>query len=147
MNLPASRPDPDEIRITDSSRYDDFAALAGALRELAGVALVYAPSTTTVTAPMPVGVSLPMPAPVGAFPVASVPVARPEPRRGYTLGEVVMYSGMTLMGGGGLTELVWALLRVPMLVPVLGGALAVLGGIAAMVGAELDNRERDGAAR
>jgi hypothetical protein len=125
----------------------DFAALARALAQQGGVTLVYAPSTTTITAPAPIGATLPMPAPVQAFPSGAALVAHPEPRRGYTLGEVVMYSGATLMGAASMTELVWALLRVPMLVPVLGGALAVLGGLAVLAGAALDGRERHGGAR
>ena len=61
----------------------------------------------------------------------------------YTLGEVIAYSGATLMGGAVLSELVTALLRVPILVPVLGGVLALVGMLTAISGAELDNRERD----
>lgn len=47
------------------------------------------------------------------------------------------------MGGAVLSKLVTALLRVPMLVPVLGGALALVGILATISGAELDNRERE----
>ena len=47
------------------------------------------------------------------------------------------------MGGAVLSKLVTALLRVPMLVPVLGGARALVGILAAISGAELDNRERE----
>jgi hypothetical protein len=57
-------------------------------------------------------------------------------------GEVIAYSGVTLMGSAVLSELVAALLSVPMLVPVLGGVFAVVGMLAAIGGAELDNRER-----
>ena len=127
----------------------DFAALARALAQPGGVTLVYAPSTTTVTAPAPVNITVPLPAPVQAIPAgaASAVVAHSEPRRGYTLGEVVMCSGTTLMGAASMTELVWALLRVPALVPILGGALAVLGALTALVGAVLDARESGGGAR
>lgn len=151
MNLPASRPDPDAIRITDSSRFDDFAALAGALRELAGATLVYAPSTTTITntgpvaSPGPAPVEVRLSAPAG--PVVQSATQPVQLRARFTLGEVVAYSGATLMGGAVFTGLVSVLLTVPMLVPLLAGSVALLGMLAAMAGAALDSREREGAGR
>ena len=60
----------------------------------------------------------------------------------YTLGEVIAYSGATLMGSAVLSELVTALLRVPLTVHVLGGVLALVGMLTAIGGAELDNHQR-----
>lgn len=143
MHLPASRPDP--IKVTDSYRTDDFAALAQALAERGGVALVYAPSTTTITgtthpaSPKPVELQITG----SARPIDQALTQTATLRPRYTLGEVIAYSGATLMGGAVLSELVTALLRVPILVPVLGGVLALVGMLTAISGAELDNRERD----
>jgi len=58
MNLPIHRPN--AIEVTDSSRFDDFAALAGAFAharaEGAAIAFVYAPTSIrhTTNAPAPV---------------------------------------------------------------------------------------------
>ena len=147
MYLPASRPDP--IEPTDFRRTDDFAALAAALAERGGVALVYAPSTTTITntapfaGPSPVEVRVTGP----AGPVTQAPTRAATLRPRYTLGEVIACSGLTLMGGGSFSILVTALLKVPELVPVLGGSTALAGMLAAVVGFALDQRERDGGAR
>ena len=137
MSLPYL-PNLAEIRVTDSSRIDDFAALARVLREQGGVTVVYAPSTTTITTTAPVEVRVPAP----AGPIDHAPTRSATQRPRYTLGEVIAYSGMTLMGGAILSELVTALLRVPMLVPVLGGVTAVVGMLAALGGFELDHRQR-----
>jgi hypothetical protein len=131
-------PEPAVIRVTDSSRIDDFVALARMLREQqqGGVTVVYAPSTTTITTMTPI--ASPAPAElIGQAPTRPV-TARPR----YTLGEVIAYSGMTLMGGSILSELVTVRLRVPMLVPVLGGVTAVVGMLAALGGFELDYDQR-----
>jgi hypothetical protein len=143
MNVPVPRSD--SIEVTDSSRFDDYADPARVLREQSGVTLVYAPSTTTInrTAPNP------NPAPIevrGPAP-AALPAERatqPAPSRpGYTtLGDVIAYSGTTLMGGAVLSGLVSSLLAVPMLVPLLSGITALVGMLAAIGGAALDNRER-----
>lgn len=147
MYLPASRPDP--IEATDSRRTDDFAALAQALAERGGVALVYAPSTTTITntthPASPAQVEVRLTGPAGPVAPALTRAATVCPR--YTLGEVIACSGLTLAGGGALSVLVTALLRVPELVPVLGGSTGLAGMLAAMVGFGLDQRERDGGAR
>jgi len=147
MYLPASRPDP--IVATDSSQSNDFAALARVLAERGGVALVYAPSTTTITnttpsaSPAPIEVRLTGPA--GPVAPALTRTARPCSR--YTFGEVIAYCGLTLMGGGIFSVLVTALLRVPELVPVLGGSTGLAGILAALVGFGLDQHERNGGAR
>jgi hypothetical protein len=147
MYLPASRPDP--IEVTDLSRSDDFTALAQALTERGGVAVVYAPSTTTITntthsaSPAPFEVRLSGPA--GPVTQASTQTARACFR--YTLGEVIACSGLTLAGGGVLSILVTALLQVPELVPVLGGSTGLVGMLTAMVGFALDQHERNGSAR
>ena len=137
-------PEPAEIRVTDSSRIDDFAALARALTDQGGVTVVYAPSTTTITntAPSasPAPVELRMPSPAGAIAQAPTQTATSRPR--YTLGEVTACSGLTLAGGGILSILVTALLNVPELVPVLGGSTGLVGMLAAVVGFTLDQRER-----
>lgn len=137
MSLPYL-PNLAEIRVTDSSRIDDFAALARVLREQGGVTVVYAPSTTTIASPA----SLEVRAPAPAGPIDYAPTRSATQRPQYTFGEVIAYSGMTLMGGAILSELVTALLRVPMLVPVLGGVTAVVGMLAALGGFELDHRQR-----
>lgn len=46
------------------------------------------------------------------------------------------------MGSAVLSELVTALLRVPLTVHVLGGVLALVGMLTAIGGAELDNHQR-----
>lgn len=127
-------PEPAEIRVTDSSRIDDFAALARMLlgQQQGGVTVVYAPSTTTA----------PIASPALAELIGQAPTRPATARPRYTLGEVIAYSGMTLMGGSILSELVVALLRVPMLVPVLGGVTAVVGMLAALGGFELDHHQR-----
>ena len=143
MYLPASRPDP--IEVIDSSRTDDFAALAQALAERGGMTLVYAPSTTTITHAAPVAGPAPAPVEVRvmspARPVQAEAWPTPALSR-YTFGEVVAYCGATLMGAGILSDLVTALLRVPLLVPVLGGATALVGFLAVIAGSRLDLRER-----
>jgi len=147
MYLPASRPDP--IVATDSSQSNDFAALAQALAERSRVALVYAPSTTTITntthsaSPAPVEVRLTG----SAEPITQTPTQTVRACPRYTLGEVIACSGLTLAGGGALSVLVTALLQVPELVPVLGGSTGLAGMLAALVGFGLDQRERDGGAR
>lgn len=143
MSLPYL-PNLAEIRVTDSSRIDDFAALARVLREQGGVTVVYAPSTTTITTTAPYASPAPLEvqAPAPAGPIDHAPTRSTTQRPQYTLGEVIAYSGMTLMGGAILSELVTALLRVPMLVPVLGGVTAVVGMLAALGGFELDHRQR-----
>ena len=143
MYLPAPRPDP--IEITDPSPASDFAALAQALAERGGVTVVYAPSTTTITSTARfAGLELNEAQAVGrsARPADRAPAQTEASRPRYTRGEVIAYSGATLMGSAVLSELVAALLSVPMLVPVLGGVFAVVGMLAAIGGAELDNRER-----
>ena len=142
MSLP-SLPDPAEIRVTDSSRIDDFAALARVLREQGGVTVVYAPSTTTITTALsasPAPVELRVPAPAGA--IDHAPTRPATVRSRYTLGEVTACSGLTLAAGGFLSILVTALLNVPELVPVLGGTTGLAGLLAAVVGFALDQRER-----
>jgi hypothetical protein len=139
MHLPVPRPD--SIEATDSGRFDDFADIARVLREQRGVTLVYAPSTTTIShaapaaSPAPVQVRVPAPA---ALPTEGAT----QSRSGYTLGDVIAYSGATLMGGAVLSGLVTALLRVPMLVPELSGITALAGMLASIGGAVLDQRER-----
>jgi hypothetical protein len=146
MYVPVPRSD--AIEITDSSRADDFAALARALAERGGVTLVYGPSTTTInnsapaTGVEPVDVRMTGP----AVPLAPAPTQPATSWSGFTLGDVIAYSGATLMGGAVFSELVTALLPVPMLVPVLGGVLALVGMLAALGGAGLDLRERHGGA-
>jgi hypothetical protein len=143
MYLPASRPDP--IVATDSSQSNDFAALAQALAERGGVALVYAPSTTTITNtthsanPAPVEVCPSSP----AGPLTQAPTQTTQLRPWYTLGEVIAYSGFTLSAGGVLSILVTALLPVPELVPVLGGSTGLVGMLTAVIGLTLDNRQRE----
>jgi hypothetical protein len=147
MYLPSSRPDP--IEVADSSRTDDFAALAQALAERGRMTLVYAPSITTITTTAPAATPAPvevrLTGPAGPVTQASTQPARVCLR--YTLGEVIACSGLTLAGGGVLSILVTALLRVPELVPVLGGSTGLAGMLAALVGFALDQRERDGGAR
>jgi len=147
MYLPASRPDP--IEAIDTSRTDDFAALAQALAERGGMTLIYAPSTTTITNTMPSASPAPVEAwvtgPAGPVTQASTQSARVCPR--YTLGEVIACSGLTLAGGGILSILVTALLKVPELVPVLGGGTGLVGMLAALVGFTLDQHERNGGTR
>lgn len=139
MHVPVPRPD--ALDIVDSSRTNDFAALAQALAERGGLALVYAPSTTTinnaapVASPTPVEVHMTGP----AVPLAATQTAA---RPGFTLGDVIAYSGATLMGGAAFSGLVSALLRVPELVPLLSGIIALVGMLAAIGGAVLDDRER-----
>lgn len=142
MHVPVPRPGP--IEVTDSSRFDDYADLARVLRERSGVTLVYAPSTTTIShaapaaSPAPIEVRVPAP----AEPPAECATQSAQSRSGYTLGDVIAYSGATLMGGAVLSGLVTALLRVPMLVPELSGVTALVGMLAAIGGAMLDGRER-----
>ena len=137
-------PDPAEIRVTGSSRVDDFAALARVLREQGGVTVVYAPSTTTITtttpsaSPGPVEVRVPGPAGVVDHALTRSATSRPR----YTLGEVTACSGLTLAAGGFLSILVTALLNVPELVPAFGGTTGLVGLLAAVVGFALDQRER-----
>jgi hypothetical protein len=150
MHLPASRPDPTDIQVTDSSRFDDFAALARVLRGQQGsMTVVYAPSTITITnaapAVTPALVEVRVPTPAGPVAEVSTQTARICPR--YTVGEVIACSGLTLAGGGILSVLVTALLQVPELVPVLGGSTGLVGMLAAMVGFALDQHERDGGMR
>ena len=139
-------PEPVEIRVTDSSRVKDFAALARALREQqGGVTVVYALSTTTITTtapsagPAPVEVWVPIPA--GA--IDHAPTRPATVRSRYTFGEVTACCGLTLAGGGFLSILVTALLNVPEFVPVLGGTTGLVGLLAAVVGFALDQRERN----
>jgi hypothetical protein len=139
MNLPASRPDPDEIRITDSSRYDDFAALASVLREQAGATVVYSPSTTTihVAAPTayPAPVEVRVPGPAGpVVPCATRPV---QPRGRYTLGELIAYCGASVLGSGGSAGIVWLLWPTPLV----AGVLAAFGAFGALGGAVLIHLE------
>ena len=140
-------PEPVEIRVTDSSGIDDFAALARALREQqqGGVTVVYAPSTTTITTTAPAAGPAPVEVRVsgsaGAIGQAPTRPATVRPR--YTLGEVMACSGLTLAGGGCFSILVTALLNVPELLPVLGGTSTLLGLLTAVVGFALDQRERD----
>ena len=143
MHLPAPSPDP--IEITDPSPASDFATLAQALAERGRVTVVYAPSTTTITSTARfASPELNEAQAVGgsARPTDQAPAQTEASRPRYTRGEVIAYSGATLMGSAVLSELVAALLSVPMLVPVLGGVFAVVGMLAAISGAELDNRER-----
>jgi hypothetical protein len=139
MNLPVSRPDPEETRVTDSSPYDDFAALAEALRARAGATVVYAPSTTTIHAaapsayPAPVEVRVPGPAgPV--LPCATRPV---QPRGRYTLGELIAYCGASVLGSGGSAGIAWLLWPTPLV----AGVLAALGAFGALGGAVLIHLE------
>jgi hypothetical protein len=69
---------------------------------------------------------------------------RTASRAGFTLGDVIAYSGATLMGGSALSGLVSALLRVPELVPLLSGVIALVGVLAVFGGATLDQHERNG---
>jgi hypothetical protein len=142
MHLPVPRPD--SIEVTDSSRFEDYADLARVLREQSGVTLVYAPSTTTIThaapAASPAPIEARVPAPAG--PPVHTATQSAQSRPGYTLGDVIAYAGATLMGGAVLSGLVTALLRVPMLVPELSGVTALVGMLAAIGGATLDQRER-----
>ena len=144
MSLPYL-PNLAEIRVTDSSRIDDFAALARVLREQGGVTVVYAPSTTTITTTAPYASPAPLEvqAPAPAGPIDHAPTRSATQRPQYTLGEVTACSGLTLAGGGFLSILVTALLDVPELVPVLGGATGLVGLLAAVVGFALDQRERN----
>ena len=143
MHVPVPRPD--SIEVTEFSRFDDCADLALALRAQHGVTLVYAPSTTTIShaapaaSPAPVAVRAAAP----AEPPAHTTTQSTQSRPGYTLGDVVAYSGATLMGGAVLSGLVSSLLAVPMLVPLLSGISALVGMLAAIGGAILDGRERD----
>ena len=144
MYVPVPRPD--AIDIVDSSRADDFAALAQALTERGGVTLVYAPSTTTITNTAPAAsvapVEVRMTGPAG--PLAQAPTRTAASRPGFTLGDVIAYSGATLMGGAAFSGLVSALLAVPMLVPLLSGVTALIGMLAALGGATLDQHQRNG---
>ena len=147
MHVPIPRPDPATAAETVTG--DQFTALARHLASQGGMTLVYAPSTTTITnthaAPAasvsPVDVRLTGP----AAPLAPASASRAVSR--YTLGEVVAYSGATLMGGATLSGLASVLIRVPMLVPLLSGSVALLGMLAAIGGAMLDSHEREGARR
>ena len=142
MHVPVPRPDP--IEITDYRNREDFSALARTLAQQGGVTLVYAPSTTTITntthsaSPAPVEVRVASP----AGPIDQAPMQSATVRPRYTLGEVIAYSGATLMGSAVLSELVTALLRVPLTVHVLGGVLALVGMLTAIGRAELDNHQR-----
>lgn len=147
MHVPVPRPDP--APAVETVTADEFATLARHLANQGGMTLVYAPSTTTITntntAPAagvsPVEVHLTGP----AGPLAPASIARPVSR--YTLGEVVAYSGATLMGGATFSGLVSVLIRVPELVEVLSGSIALLGILAAIGGAMLGIREREGGRR
>ncbi len=147
MYVPVPRPD--AIDIVDSSRADDFAALAQALTERGGVALVYAPSTTTINNAAPAAnvapVEVRMTGPAGQL--APAPTGTAASRPGFTLGDVIAYSGATLMGGAAFSGLVSTLLAVPMLVPLLSGVTALIGMLAALGGAALDQHERNGGSR
>jgi hypothetical protein len=81
-----------------------------------------------------------VPGPAGPLVQAAAQPAALRAR--FTLGEVVAYSGATLMGGAVFTGLVCALLPVPMLVPLLAGILALAGALTAITGACLDDSER-----
>ena len=147
MHVPVPRPGP--IEVTDSSRFDDYADPSRVLREQGGVTLVYAPSTTTITNTVPAGSPAPleMRAPALAGPLAQLSTMTAQPVSRYTLGELVAYCGATLMGGAALSGLVAVLIRVPELVPLLSGSVALLGMLTAIGGAMLDIREREGARR
>jgi hypothetical protein len=139
MHRPVPRPEP--VAATATVSADDFATLARHLANQGGMTLVYAPSTTTITntapAASPAPIEVRVPAPAG--PVAQAPR--------FTLGEVVAYSGATLMGGATFSGLVSVLIRVPELVELLSGSCALLGMLTAIGGAMLDSREREGARR
>ena len=147
MHVPVPRPEP--IEVTSPASADDFATLARHLASQGGMTLVYAPSTTTITntaptaSPAPVGMRLPSPAGPNVQPATAV--VRHVSR--FTLGEVVAYSGATLMGGAAFSGLVSVLIRVPELVELLSGSCALLGMLTAIGGAMLDSREREGARR
>jgi hypothetical protein len=147
MHLPVPRPEP--VAATAPVSADDFAALARHLANQGGMTLVYAPSTTTITntapAASPVPVEVRMPAQAGPLAQSSAVGARHVSR--FTLGEVVAYSGATLMGGATLSGLVSVLIRVPELVELLSGSVALLGMLTAIGGAMLDSHEREGARR
>jgi hypothetical protein len=132
MNLPDHFSGP--IEVTDPRGTGEFGELAQLLGEQGSLTLVYAPSTTTVHSAAPVGLLTPVPTILSAEPASS--------RRMFTRGDVVAYSGATLMGGAVLSGLISALLAVPMLVPLLSGGTALVGMLAAIGGAALDNRER-----
>lgn len=92
MYLPAPNPDP--IEIPDSTPASDFAALAQTLVERGGVAVVYAPSTTTITNTAHTAGRSPVEAwmigPAG--PIDEAPGQSAPPRPQYTRGEVIAYS-------------------------------------------------------
>lgn len=142
MHLSVPRPDP--AIATESLAAHDFATLTRHLAGQGGMTLVYAPSTTTITNTAPGASAEPVEvrvtAPAGAVGQAPTQTTTTRPR--YTLGEVVAYSGATLMGGAVLSGLISALLAVPMLLPLLSGITALAGMLAAIAGAMLDNRER-----
>jgi hypothetical protein len=142
MHLPIPRPH--SIEVTDSSRFDDYADLARVLREQRGVTLVYAPSTTTISHAAPAASPAPVQVRVSAATglPADTTTQSAQSRPGYTLGDVIAYSGATLMGGAVLSGLVSSLLAVPMLVPLLSGVTALVGMLSAIGGAMLDGRER-----
>jgi hypothetical protein len=143
MHLPVPRPEP--VAATAPVSADDFATLARHLANQGGMTLVYAPSTTTITntapAASPAPVEVHVPAPAGPVVQAASMALR------FTLGEVVAYSGATLMGGATFSGLVSVLIRVPELVELLSGSCALLGMLTAIGGAMLDSHEREGARR
>ena len=143
MHLPVPRPEP--VAATAAASADDFASLARHPAHQGGMTLVYAPSTTTITNTAPTA----SPAPIKVHVAAPAgPVAQREsvaPR--FTLGEVVAYSGATLMGGATFSGLVSVLIRVPELVELLSGSCALLGMLTAIGGAMFDSHEREGARR
>lgn len=143
MHVPVPRPD--SIEVTDFSRFDDYADLALMLHAQHGVTLVYAPSTTTISHAAPAASRAPVAvrAAAPAEPPAHTTTQSTQSRPGYTFGDVVAYSGATLIGGAVLSGLVSSLLAVPILVPLLSGISALVGMLAAIGGAILDGRERD----
>lgn len=131
MYLPASLPDP--VELVDPSRADGFATVAQVLGERSRVALSYAPSTTAINTVARCAAS---------GPVSQAPAQSSPQRPRYTRVGAIAFSGITLMGAAVLGELVAALLRVPMLVPVLGGVVAVVGMLTAISGFAFDGCER-----
>ena len=140
MTAPLARPSTyTDLAATD---FRGFTESVLAQSERGGITLVYAPSTTTVTGVTPVDAAALAP----AGPVMQT-MQSPRVLSRFTVGEVTAYSGVTLMGGAALSGLVFSLLRVPMLVPLLSGVTALIGMLAAIGGAALDSRERNGAVR
>jgi hypothetical protein len=109
--------------------------LARAAGSEGGMTLVYAPSTTTVTAPVG-GPALAWPLPPSQPP--TVLRGGAAYRRSYSLGELVAYCGATALGSGAGLAIGW----LTWCSPLPAGALAVLGALGSLGGVWMDHAER-----